>query len=112
MSNNQPPEGFPVTFASDIAVRDIDLESEEFIVGGKRLTEHRAAEFARRVEQRTNAGGRPSLTAPGKHSPVLSLRVSETAKAQLKHLAAESGRRQSDLVREALQEYLERHLGA
>ena len=40
---------------------------------------------------------------------MLNLRVSEDTKAQLEHLAEASGRRQSDLVRDALAEYLERH---
>ncbi|HQA76881.1 MAG TPA: ribbon-helix-helix protein, CopG family [Propionicimonas sp.] len=49
------------------------------------------------------------MSSSGRHSPMLNLRVSEDTKAQLEHLAEASGRRQSDLVRDALAEYLERH---
>lgn len=106
MNQQQPPAGFPATFGSDVTVSDIDLDSEEVIVRGERLTEARAAEIADRLERRS---GRPSLTAPGAHSPVLNLRVSQITKSQLEHLAETSGRRQSDIVREALAEYLNRH---
>ena len=109
MSTKRPPKGFPETFGPDVTVRDIDLDAEEFYVGGERLTERRAAELADRAEQRASRGGRPSLSSSGRHSPMLNLRVSEDTKAQLEHLAEASGRRQSDLVRDALAEYLERH---
>ena len=106
MTEQQRPERFPSGFGPDVTIRDIDLDTEEFVVGGEPLMEARAKEIADRLERR---GGRPSLTAPGAHSPVLNLRVSQVTKEQLEHLAEESGRRQSDLVREALTEYLARH---
>lgn len=106
MNEQQPPKGFPAAFGADVTVRDIDLDSEEFIVGGERLTEARASQLADRLERRS---GRPSLSAPGTHSPVLNLRVSQLTKDQLERLAEESGRRQSNIVREALTEYLDRH---
>lgn len=109
MSSTRPPEGFPEKFGPDVTVRDIDLDAEEFYVGGERLTEARAAELAERAERRA---GRPSLTGRGTHSPALNLRVSQATKDQLEDLAASSGRRQSDLVREALAEYLDRHRSA
>lgn len=108
MTKQQQPKGFPATFGTDVSVRDIDLDAEEFIVGGERLTEARASEIADRLERRS---GRPSLTAPGARSPVLNLRVSQVTKDQLEHLAEASGRRQSDIVREALTEYFDRHNG-
>lgn len=46
--------------------------------------------------------------APDAHSRSLNLRVSQVTKEQLEHLAEASGRRQSDIVREALVEYLKR----
>ena len=112
MSANKPPDGFPETFGTDVTVRDIDLDSEEFYVGGERLTEQRASELAERAERRAEGGGRPSLTAPGTHSPALNLRVSQVTKDELEHLAALMGKRQSDIVREALEEYFARHRGA
>ena len=112
MSANKPPEGFPEAFGTDVTVRDIDLDSEEFFVGGERLTEKRASELADGAERRAEGGGRPSLTAPGTHSPALNLRVSQGTKTELERLAASLGKRQSDIVREALEEYLVRHRGA
>lgn len=106
MTKEQRPDGFPDAFGPDVTVRDIDLDTDEFIVGGERLTEERAAEIADRLGRRS---GRPSLTGPGAHSPVLNLRVSQATKEQLEHLAEASGRRQSDVVREALKEYFDRH---
>ena len=50
--------------------------------------------------------GRPSLTAPGQHSPSLNLRVPEWMKRRLEAVAHAQGRRQSDVVREALDTYL------
>lgn len=106
MTNPKPPAGFPETFGPDLTVSDIDLDTETFIVGGQRLTEQRAADLAEQAERR---GGRPSLTGPGAHSPVLTLRVSQATKDELRALSVELGRRQSDLIREALDEYLTRH---
>jgi hypothetical protein len=106
VTGSRPPKGFPERFGSDVTVRDIDLDAEEFIVGGERLTVARAVELAERAERRA---GRPSLTAPGAHSPALNLRVSVDTKARLEAVAEAEGRRQSDVVREALEEYLTRH---
>lgn len=106
MASKQPPEGFPETFGPDVTVREIDLDAEEFYVGGERLTQARAAELAERAERRS---GRPSLTSPGAHSPALNLRVSTQTKARLEAQAEAEGRRQSDIVRDALEEYLARH---
>lgn len=99
------PDWLPESFEG-VTLRDIDLDAEEFYVGGERLTEARAVELAERAERR---GGRPSLTAPGAHSPALNLRVSADTKARLEAVAVAEGRRQSDVVREALDEYLDRH---
>ena len=56
--------------------------------------------------RRAWGGGRPSLTAPGRHSPALNIRVPEETKHRLEQAAATQGRRQSDIVREALDVYL------
>jgi len=101
MSNHRDPR-FPATIPADVTVRDIDLDAEEFYVGGERLTEARAEELATRAERR----GRPSLTSPGSHSPALNLRVPESLKERLEAFAAAHYRTQSDVVRDALVEYL------
>jgi CTP:molybdopterin cytidylyltransferase MocA len=56
--------------------------------------------------------GRPSLTAPGTHSPMLNLRISQAMKADLERVAAIKGIRQSDVVREALDKWLNAELSA
>ncbi|WP_341729770.1 ribbon-helix-helix protein, CopG family [Brooklawnia sp.] len=106
MNSKKPPEGFPATFGPDVVVTDIDLDGEVFVVGGRRLTERRAAELAERAERR---GGRPSLSGGGKRSPALSLRVTQSDRDRLDAVAAAQGRRSSDVVRDALREYLDRY---
>lgn len=106
MNDKRPPEGFPSTFGPDVTVRDIDLDAEEFVVNGHRLTEERTAELSEHAEHRT---GRPSLSGGRRHSPALNLRVSQSDRDQLDAVAAGQGRRTSDVVRDALHEYLERH---
>ena len=94
---------FPKTFGPDVSVSDLDLEEEEFYVSGERLTTQHAAQMADSRERRV---GRPSLTGQGKHSPSLSLRISAQDRRQLEKVAQQQGRRISDVVREALHEYL------
>jgi len=102
MSKRRDPR-FPEVIPEDVTVSDIDLDIEDFFVGGTKLTHWRTNELASRAER---AAGRPSLTAPGRHSPALNLRVSESMKTRLEETAAAQNRRQSDVVRDALEEYL------
>lgn len=106
MTKNRPTEGFPETFGPDVTVRGIDLDREEFVVGGQRLTERRAYDLAERAER---SAGRPSLTSPGRHSPTLNLRVPAAVRDQLDRLAESEGRSPSAIARDALDEYLARH---
>lgn len=99
------PAGFPASIPEDVTVRPLDLDAEEFYVGGERLTEQRAAELAERAAR----GGRPSLSGPGRQSPSISLRLPEHTKDRLDDLARAEGRRQSEIIRTAVDEYLERH---
>lgn len=104
--NPTPPEGFPASFGADVRARSIDLETEDFTVSGERLTEQRADQLAERA---TRGAGRPSLTAPGQRSPALNLRIPDPTRRRLNALAAEQGRSASEVVRDALDEYLARH---
>jgi len=104
MSTERDPR-FPAVIPADVAVSDVDLDVEEFRVGGRRLTEDMAARMADRAER---SAGRPSLTGPGQHSPALNLRVSVDTKRRLEAFAMAHGRRQSDVVRQALDEFLAR----
>ena len=62
------------------------------------------------VERLVNAAhskaGRPSLTAPGEHSPQITLRLPEVVNNRLIALAKARGQRRSTIVREALDQYL------
>ncbi|MCL1837743.1 MAG: ribbon-helix-helix protein, CopG family [Propionibacteriaceae bacterium] len=57
-------------------------------------------------EAYSKAVGRPSLTAPGTHSPQVTLRLPESVNAQLSEVALRTGKRRSQIVRDALDEYL------
>ena len=57
-------------------------------------------------EAYAKATGRPSLTAPGARSPQITLRLPGQMDAQLNELAARTGRRRSEIVRDALGQYL------
>jgi len=103
MSNYRDPR-FPATIPADVAVTDIDLAAEPFYVGGRRLTEARAQQLSDDLTSR--GAGRPSLTAPGEHSPALNLRIPADTKRRLEQVARQRGVRQSTIVREALDEYL------
>jgi len=62
------------------------------------------------IERLVEAGhrlvGRPSLTAPGTVSPQITVRLSESVNQQLTALAAQTGRRRSQVVRDAVDAYL------
>ena len=63
-------------------------------------------QLAHLIETAHRMVGRPSLTAPGRHSPALNLRLPETTKQRLVEVATARGVRQSTIVRQALEEYL------
>jgi len=58
------------------------------------------------VEAGRRAVGRPSLTAPGKHSPQITIRIPESVNARVVDLASKTGRHRSQVVRDALDAYL------
>jgi hypothetical protein len=100
---------FPDRLPDDVTIgADLDLDGEEFIgPSGQRLTSERAEQLTARLVG--PVPGRPSLTAPGTHSPMLHVRVPAELKDQLAHYAEREGRRQSDIVRDALAGYLAAH---
>ena len=66
-----------------------DADIEELVANGRRAW-----------------AGRPSLSAPGTHSPRLNFRVPQAVKDRLTEVAHTQGRRESDVAREALEKYL------
>ena len=85
-------------------IEDVDLdETEVFILDGERLTDERAEEITERVFK----AGRPSLTGEGERSPQIGVRLPKDMHDRLSARAASEGRRKSDLVREAVESYLD-----
>ena len=72
---------------------------------GTELTDQMVDDLIADVREATRAG-RPSLTAPGHHSPTVSLRLSEDTAERLDERARAEGRRRSDIMRDALDAYL------
>lgn len=97
---------FPDRITKDVEVTEIDLDTEEFYYHGERLTEQRAEQIA--AEVLAKLPGRPSLSGPGQHSPSVTVRLPAATKRRLEETAARSGRRQSDIIRAAVEEYLAR----
>lgn len=83
---------------------DIDLDQEDVrLADGTRLTPEVADQI---VEDARRAAGRPSLTAPGKHSPQVSARVPPELRDAAEQQARREGKSVSQLIRELLERYL------
>lgn len=87
---------------------DVDLDTEEIrAADGRRLTEDLAAEIAERALARHR--GRPSVSGGSVRTPSLTVRVPSQLQDALKSIADAQGRRLSDVSRDALEEYVDRH---
>lgn len=85
--------------------RYIDLDKEVVLdTKGRRITEARARQIAREVHEL--AVGRPSLSGPGVHSPEIKARVPMKLKKSLQREAKRRGQTSSELVRQAIEEFL------
>jgi hypothetical protein len=101
MPERQPPA---VTLDTPIGP-DVDLAREDIrLADGTRLT---PADTDRIVAQVRREAGRPSLTEPGRHSPQLSARVPASLHDQAERQASREGKSVSQLLRDALEWYLE-----
>lgn len=98
----------------------VDLDREAvYDSAGRRITENYIAAAVDAIERDDVAldedaaiypqRGRPSLTRPGTHSPRVDLRVPQGTKARLARCAHQTGRSESDVVRDAIEDYLARH---
>lgn len=99
---------------------DVDLASETVSdQQGRRITTEQANQASQALEDGDVTvdeadivyprRGRPSLSAPGAHSPRVDTRVPHEVKRRLETLARTQHRAESEVVREALEEYLARH---
>lgn len=111
MTKKKETGEYRVRETDEFAVDDTDLDEAPITLpSGRVLDEQAAAEYGREVADRAaRRRGRPSLTAPGQHSPKVSARVRPDVKADLEQYARQHGRRPADVLREALEEYLEAH---
>lgn len=94
------------------SVEDVDLDRESINVGGKRLTEADAEALADRIR---GVRGRPSIDKAaerGSHSPRVAFRVSEQTRNDVAAIAKRDGVRESEVFRQALEEYIKRRKSA
>jgi len=85
--------------------KDVNLRTEVILdANGRRITEARVRALIRTTQ--VQLVGRPSLTAVGQHSPEVKARVPLKLKKTLQREAKRQGKTCSELVREALEEYL------
>lgn len=103
------PSDYIVT--PDTLVSSIDLTTEEFTLrDGRRLTDDLAEQIGRdvrdEIRRRNLVPGRKSLTAAGRHSPAIRVRVPEQLREKAERRAAAEGITLSALTRQALEAYL------
>lgn len=84
---------------------DVDLRREIVLdQNGRRITERRAEKIVK--ETRAQSVGRQSLTGAGIHSPEIKARVPMKLKKSLQREAKRRGLTSSELVRQAIEEFL------
>ncbi|MCL2541079.1 MAG: ribbon-helix-helix protein, CopG family [Nocardioidaceae bacterium] len=99
----QDPAG--VVTEHDASVDDVDLD-ETVIVDrdGRRITEADAVERSEELLAKSR-GGRPSMSKSGR-SPQIGVRLPVGLDARLRERAAREHKRPSEIVREALEQYV------
>jgi len=86
---------------------DIDIEQEDVRdSAGHQIDQAYVDRAVRDVHASTTVPGRPSLTAPGKRSPQIGVRLPEALQAAAEARAEREGVSMSVVVRRALEEYL------
>jgi hypothetical protein len=84
----------------------VDIDTQEILdAHGRRITQDTVDGLVKAVQQAKTVG-RPSLTAPGKHSPTVTLRFSEAVNSRLAEIADKQGKPKSQVVRDAVDQYL------
>lgn len=87
---------------------DVDLDTEDVrLADGTRLTNERAAQIAQEELGKVRRG-RPTLSPDdeGEGSPQLSVRVPGQVRRRVEDRATAEGRKVSDVVRDAIEQYL------
>lgn len=92
---------------SESELEDIDLDKEVFHANGERITEARAREIAREISRLNGLkGGRPALPANERASVQKGVRLTPDEAAQLATIAEERGVKESQIIREALRQFI------
>lgn len=104
----------------DADITDIDLDKEVVHFDGQRLTEARAEQLAKEIQDRFESerreqarqygaqGGRPPLGKDGGGSVQIGFRTDPETKKKLADKAQHLNRSESAILREALNDWLER----
>lgn len=87
---------------------DVDLEVEDIrLPDGSRLTQTKVDDIVDRMHRRYP--GPSSASGERERTPVMTVRVSRSARAALDEIAAAQGRRLADVTRDAIDVYIHRH---
>jgi hypothetical protein len=89
---------------------DVDLAVTEVILpSGRRLTDELVDEL---VAEARRGVGRPPLDGASESSPRIAFRVPARVKVELEAIALAEGKSFSEVSREAMEDYLDRHRSA
>jgi hypothetical protein len=97
----------------DAIAVEVDLDEDPITLPDGTVLDETAAErlgrdVADRAAARRAHRGRPSLTAAGVHSPQVSVRVNPHLRDAIEKIAERDGVRPSDVLRRALEEYVQK----
>lgn len=86
-----------------------DIPDEEVVLpDGRRLTDEVRGELVAEIRETARVAGRPSLTAPGRRSPQIGVRLPEDECAAVRAAAARLGITTSEFARRAIARELKR----
>ncbi|MDO5672390.1 MAG: ribbon-helix-helix domain-containing protein [Actinomycetaceae bacterium] len=89
------------------SIEDINLDEADFIVDGKPFTEAAAEALALEISRRHGRkGGRPPKNPTERASHTKAVRLTDSQAHRLQNAAAEQGLPESEIIRQALDQYL------
>ena len=88
---------------ADATATDIDLDTEELVFRGERLTDERSQAI---VKEFRRGAGRPSLSPGTGRSPQVGVRVTRETRRKLQARANQEQKSVSDIIRDAIEHYV------
>lgn len=88
---------------ADATVTDIDLDTEELVFRGERLTDERSQALVKEFQR---GAGRPSLSPGTGRSPQVGVRVTPETRRKLQARANQEQKSVSDIIRDAIEHYV------